>query len=112
MEKVVGHKCNDSLIAEVSDLDFPSKQSRQNNKMATKKQWTARLHDCISWGITVPVAHLLQMVHVTPGIPNKPRHAQDCPATTIPHGSGNISPQQQPALFHWMPLPCSVNRYQ
>lgn len=112
MEKVVGHKCNDSLMVVVLHLDFPSKQSRQNSKMAIKKEWTAQLHDCTSWGMAVPVAHLLQMVQLTPGIPNKPWHAQDCPATPIPHRNGNISPQQQPALFHWMSLPCSVNRHQ
>lgn len=102
------NKCNDSHIAEVLDLDFPSKKSRQNCKMVIKKEWTAQLHDCKSWGIAVPVAQLLQMVRVTPGIPNKPWHAQN----PIPHRGGNISPQQQPALFHWMPLPCSLNRYQ
>lgn len=33
-----------------------------------------------------PVAHLLQMVQVAPGITNKPWHVQGCPATTMPCG--------------------------
>lgn len=47
MEKAVGYKCN-SLRAEVSDLDFPSKQCRQNSKIAIRKEPVAWLCDCTS----------------------------------------------------------------
>ena len=86
MEKVVGYKCSDSLRAEVSDLDFPSKQCRQNSEMAIRKEQAAWPHNCTSWGTATPVTHLLQTVQVAPGITNKPWHAQGCPAIAMPCG--------------------------
>lgn len=108
-EKVVGHKHNDSCIAEVVNLDFPSKQSRQYSKMASKDgQLSYMTAKAGVWQSLLPA----YCKWFTPGIPNKSQHAQDCPATPVLHRSGNISPQQQPALFLWMPLPCSLNRHQ
>lgn len=84
MEKVAGYKCSDSLRAEVSDLDFPSKQCRQSSEMTIRKERAAQLCDCMSWGTATPVAHLLQRVQVAPGITDKPWHAQGCPAAAMP----------------------------
>lgn len=44
--------------------------------MAIKKEWTAQLRDWKSWGTAVPLARLLQMAQVTPGIPNKPTYCK------------------------------------
>jgi len=79
-----GYKCSDSHRAEVSDLDFPSKQGRQNSRMAIRKEQAAWLRDSASQGTATPIAHLLQTVQVAPGITDKPWHAQGCPATVMP----------------------------
>lgn len=66
-------------------------QASSADRTAKWQSGRSRQHghvDCASGGPASPIARLLQKVQVTPGITDKPRHTQGCPATTMPCREG------------------------
>lgn len=83
-------------------MDFPSEQHRLNREVAAGKDWAAGAQPhWEKWFKSLLGSEINPGMHKATQPP--PCHAM--------RQSQNLSQQQQRALFHWMPPPCSGSRH-